>query len=127
MLPHVSANREARRPRVHRSLNLAKECLVGRSLWSARHEDLDEPSSLDGPAECLRRARVLYLDRIGSDFEAGSGSVRDYFGAGVVLHGLTSRIDPRDGRNPVVVSLFLNLTEFLQHHALMSAAEINRV
>src|SRR5437867_7105043 len=113
MLPDVSPNCETSGPCVHRSLDLAEEGFISRSLRSARHEDFDQSSGLNRPPERFRRPRVLYFDRVSPNFETRSGGVGDYLWAGVILHSLTSRIDPGDSRNSIVVSFFLNLPKFL--------------
>src|SRR5207249_8726852 len=102
VLPDVSPNCETSGPCVHRSLDLAEEGFIGRGLRSARHEDFDQSSRFDCPAEGFRRSRVLYLDRVSSDLEARSGGVGDSFRTGVILHSLTSRIHPGHSRNSVI-------------------------
>src|SRR5438093_12139879 len=59
VLPDVSPNRETSCPCVHRSLDLAEKGFVSRSLRSARHEDFDQSSGLDRPAERFRWPSVL--------------------------------------------------------------------
>src|SRR5256885_5241108 len=54
VLPYVSSNRETSGPCVHRSLDLAEEGFIGRSLRSTRHEDFDQSSRFDCPAEGFR-------------------------------------------------------------------------
>src|SRR5207245_6636645 len=66
-------------------------------------------------------------DRVSPNFETRSGGIRDYFLASVILHSLTSRIDPGDSRNSVIVSFFLNLPKFLQHQTLVSTTEIDGI
>src|SRR5207245_667717 len=51
----------------------------------------------------------------------------DYFRASVILHSLTSRVDPDYSRNSVIVSFFLNLPKFLQHQTLVSTTEIDGI
>src|SRR5436309_6596397 len=54
VLPYVSSNRETSGPCVHRSLDLAEEGFIGRSFRSTRHEDFDQSSRFDCPAEGFR-------------------------------------------------------------------------
>src|SRR5207247_625189 len=127
MLPNVSSHGQTSSPAVHCSLDLVQECLVSRCFGSAGHEDLGEPCRLDSPSKTGRVTSVLDLDRVGSDLESRSSSIRDNLRSGIVLHSLAPRIHPSNSGDSFLMRVFLYLSKLLQHNILVRATQVDGV